>query len=527
MTMFRRMAGIALAGALSVASASPTMAQTAIRAVLGGDLQVRDPIASTSYPSRTFGYLVYDTLVARDADGNIRPQMLESWKIDDGGLTYTFTLRDGLTWHDGTPVRPQDCIASIRRWGQRDGLGIRLLAATESMTVTGEKSFVVKLKEPFGLVLEALAKESSNVPFMMPEALASTPATQALTVVNGSGPFRFKADEFVPGSHAVFIKNPTYKPRSEPASRYAGAKIVNVDRVELRWLPDPATRVSALVRGEIDYLQYVPFDLLPILQSSRDVVLFNPGAPASNMGLIRLNHAAAPLDNPQIRLALQAAIDPAEALFAQGAPAEYVMPGCTSYFTCGGPYEAKSDSGTALNAGAAKAREMLRAAGYNNEPLRFMGFAPATDPVPPVLVDQLKRAGFNAEIQYFELNALFEKRTSKAPIREGGWSGFMTFLAGTDVESPVTHLYIANSCNPDYPGWSCDQETASLLTAFTRELDPAKRAAIADKISTRSHLTVPAVIWGQYIIPTAWRTSLTNVIGSVPSPVFWGMTKAR
>src|SRR5690606_28789300 len=151
-------------------------------------------------------------------------------------------------------------------------------------------SFVLTLANPFGLVMDALAKESSNVPFMMPEALATTPGTEALTEVNGSGPFRFVPEEFVPGSHVVFERNADYLPRSEPASRYAGGKVVNIDRVELRWIPDSATQVSALISGEIDYLQYVPFDLLPVLEASPDLEIFNPGSAASNMGLMRLTH---------------------------------------------------------------------------------------------------------------------------------------------------------------------------------------------------------------------------------------------
>lgn len=527
MQFLRQLARSGLAAmALAAITTAPSFAQTTIRAVLGGDLQVLDPIASTSYPSRTFGYLVYDTLVSRDEAGNYQPQMLEGWDVSEDGLVYTFTLRDGLTWHDGNPVTAEDCVASLQRWGSRDPLGIKMMEATASLEAVDDKTFTLTLSQPFGLVIEALGKESSNVPFMMPKALAETPATEALTEVNGSGPFTFKADEFVPGSQVVFVKNENYVPREEPASRYAGGKIVNVDRVELRWLPDAATRASALVAGEIDYVQYAPFDLLPVLEASPDVVIFNPGAAAANTGLMRLNHAAAPLDNPEIRLALQAAIDPVEALIAQGSPAEFTDPGCTSYFTCGGIYEAATDPGVPLNAGAEKAREMLEAAGYNNEPLLFMGFT-GSDPVPPVLIDQLKRAGFNADIQYFELNALFERRASKAPVTEGGWSGFITFLAGTDVESPATHLYIANSCNPDYAGWSCDEETVALLEQFMAEPDVEKRVALADQINTRSHQNVPAVIWGQYINPTAWRTSLDDVIGSVPSPVFWSVTKSQ
>src|SRR5881394_3362143 len=93
-----------------------------VTAVMHSDLRVIDPGFTTAYITRDHGYMVYDTLLATDSNFKIQPQMAD-WKVSDDKLTYTFTLRDGLKWHDGTPVTAEDCVASLKRWAAVDGMG--------------------------------------------------------------------------------------------------------------------------------------------------------------------------------------------------------------------------------------------------------------------------------------------------------------------------------------------------------------------------------------------------------------------
>src|SRR4029077_5498277 len=113
------------------------------------------PGFTTAYITRDQGYMVYDTLLAEDADFKIQPQMAD-WKVSDDRLTYTFTFGDGLTWHDGTPVTAEDCVASLKRWGRNDGMGQKLMDFTASIEATDAKTITLKLKEPYGLVLESI-----------------------------------------------------------------------------------------------------------------------------------------------------------------------------------------------------------------------------------------------------------------------------------------------------------------------------------------------------------------------------------
>ena len=204
------MRSLAALAALLVAGAAS--AQTTLRVVMLSDLKILDPIWTTAYIVRDHGYMIYDTLLAMDAKLEIKPQMLDSWKVSDDKLVYTFTLRDGLKFHDGAPVTSEDCIASIKRWGARDAMGQKLMQFTKEMAVVDARTFTLTLKEPFGMVLEALGKPSSSVPFIMPKHIAETPPDKQITEFIGSGPFVFKKDQWRPGDRVVYEKFADYRP---------------------------------------------------------------------------------------------------------------------------------------------------------------------------------------------------------------------------------------------------------------------------------------------------------------------------
>src|SRR5215472_14919381 len=199
------------------ALASPVLAagSKTITAVMHSDLRIIDPLVTTAYIVRDHGYMVYDTLLATDSNFKIQPQMAD-WKVSDDKLTYTFTLRDGLKWHDGSPVTAEDCVASLKRWSKNETMGQTLMDFTASLEATDDRTITLKLKEPYGLVLESIGKPSSVVPFMMPKRLAETPVSQQIPEQIGSGPFKFVKAEFQPGVKAVYERNADYVPRKEP-----------------------------------------------------------------------------------------------------------------------------------------------------------------------------------------------------------------------------------------------------------------------------------------------------------------------
>src|SRR6202011_2909208 len=268
----------------------------------------------TAYITRDHGYMVYDTLLAMDSNFKIQPQMAD-WKVSDDKLTYTFTLRDGLKWHDGTPVTAEDCVASLKRWSQNDSMGQKLTDFTASIEATDAKTITLKLKEPYGLVLESIGKPSSYVPFMMPKRLAETPPDQQINQQIGSGPFKFAQAEFRPGVKAVYEKNKDYVPRKEPPSWTAGGKVVKVDRVEWITMPDAQTAVNALQSGDIDFMEVPPFDLLPVLAANKEIKVET----LNKLGfqtLGRMNFLYPPFDNVKVRRAALMAMNQKDVLDA-------------------------------------------------------------------------------------------------------------------------------------------------------------------------------------------------------------------
>ncbi|MBN8899213.1 MAG: ABC transporter substrate-binding protein, partial [Rhodospirillales bacterium] len=234
-------AGLAAAG--SGMLARPAIAQPAKKLVFvpQANLTVLDPIWTTAVITRHHGYLVYDQICALDSGFRVRPQMAEGWAIDDGGRTWTFTLRPGLRFHDGEPVRAADCIASIRRWGTRDQFGQQAMAATDEMVAVDDRRFRFRLKRPFPLLAAALGKQTSSPCFIMPERVAATDASRQIAETVGSGPYSFIRDEFVPGARVGYQRFGGYAPRDEPPDWTAGGRVARIERVEWSIMPDPAT----------------------------------------------------------------------------------------------------------------------------------------------------------------------------------------------------------------------------------------------------------------------------------------------
>src|SRR5476649_1256032 len=314
--------------------AAPAAAQT-IKAVMHSDVKILDPIWTTAYIQRNFGYMVWDTLFAMDEKFDVKPQMLDKYDLSADKLTWTFTLRDGLVWSDGKPVTSEDCIASIKRWAAKDSMGQKMMGSVADFEKVDDKTFKMKMKEPYGLVLQSLGKPSSNVPFMMPKQTAETDANTQIKVedVIGSGPFIFVAGEWKPGEKIVFIKNTKYKPRSEPASGLAGGKVVKVDRVEWIAMPDVQTQVAAIQNGEIDMIEAPGHDLLPLLAKDKNVKIVDYN-PLGNQYVMRFNSTLKPFDNAKIRHAVLVAFGQEDFLKATIGDSKYYKV-CKPVFICG------------------------------------------------------------------------------------------------------------------------------------------------------------------------------------------------
>jgi peptide/nickel transport system substrate-binding protein len=521
----------AKAGALAVAVlgtsliAPPVLAQQGtLKVVMHSDLKIVDPIWTTAYITRNHGYMIYDTLFAMDANGDIKPQMVDKYSVSADGLNWSFTLREGLLFHDDKPVTAEDAVASIKRWAQKDSLGQKMNSFVKEWKVVDAKTFTATLTSPTGLMLLALGKPSSNVPFIMPKRIAETSPNEQIKEYIGSGPFVFRVDEWKPGDKAVYTKFAKYKPRAEPPSGMAGGKVVKVERVEWRTIPDPQTAVNAIIAGEVDMVEDVKSDLLPVVGKDPNIKMFDQN-PLGNQYVFRFNTLHKPFNDPKIRQAMFYALNQEDFLKAVHGDAKYYKL-CKALFVCGTPLATDKGMDGLLESNFKKSRELLAEAKYDGTPVVLMH---STDlevltNLAPVAKSLMERGGFKVDMQSMDWQSLVARRSKKDAPNAGGWNAFMTSWVAADVLNPVGAAFLNSSCEKALFGWPCDEQMEKLRDNFARETDPAKQKAIAEQVQLR-YLEVPThVHLGQWYKPLALRKNIDGMLVA-PVVVFWNAEK--
>ena len=506
----------------TMGSATKALAETVLRVIPHADLKNLDPIWTTAYISRNHGYLIYDTLFAMDEDFKPQPQMVDTWEVSDDAMNWTFTLRDGLKFHDGAPVTSADVIASLERWGKRDGMGQQLFGAVGSLEAVNDKTFVISLAKPYGLVLESIGKISSNVPFIMPERVAKTDPFEQISDYTGSGPFKFEADLWVPGSKVVYTKFEDYVPRSEPPSAAAGGKVAKVDRVEWTYFPDQSTAMNALLAGEVDYFESPANDLMPILSANPEVVV-EINDPLGNIGFARFNSLLPPFDNAEIRRAAIMAMKQEDYLAAAVGDQQFWKT-CFSVYPCGTPLANEAGSEVIKTADIDKAAAALKAAGYDGTPVVIMQPTdiPLLSAFTLVTAEKLRKIGMTVEVQAMDWSTLTSRRALRDPVSDGGWNMFHTWWIGADVIDPMA---IAFSGNPDkgWFGWPTDEKLEEARAAFAQAGSLEEKKELAKTVQERLWAIGASGELGQFFVPVAYRN---NVKGLIKSPVqfFWNMS---
>jgi peptide/nickel transport system substrate-binding protein len=519
-----------ITAAASLATAVPRLGARAatadnktLRFIAQSDLRVLDPIWTTAYISRNHGYMVFDTLFALDSSFKPHPQMVGDYDISGDQLTYSFGLRPKLKFHDGQPVRGADSVASLKRWMARDSFGQTLSRVVAEMTGGDTDSFKITLKEPFPLLIDALAKVSSLVPFIMPERLAKTDPFTQITEMVGSGPFKFVAAEFQPGHQAIYAKNTDYVPRPEPPDWASGGKVVKFDRVEWLVVPDATTKLAAMNEGEADWWENPPLDLVSALNSDITVADSDPlGSPQT----LRFNHLLPPFNNVKMRQALLAVANQADFMTAiAGDPKNWVI--APSYFTWGTPMANKTGS-EALTGPRDfdKAKKLVAEAGYKGERIVVLDAVDQPGPHEQALIatDLMKKLGLNVEVQAMDWGELVTRRASKNPLDQGGWNVFGTGWIGADMLDPTLNQPLrCNGANAWF-GWPSDDQIEALRDQWIKAKDSEERQDLAAKIQARAFEVVPYIPTGQYTPKTAYRKNLTGVI-QAPVILLWNVEK--
>lgn len=521
--------GMAAGTAVSIpsvlrAQTAPADART-VRMVLRGSIGAFDPYYTTATITLNHAFAIYDTLFDLDSTSMPQPQMVRKWDVSDDKKTYTFELRDGLIWHDGTPVTAADCVTSLRRWSQRkSGAGPLVVERLKDISKKDDKTFTIVLKEPLSLLIEILA---SDYIFMMREKDASRSPTEQVTANIGSGPFKFNHALAKPGASLTYDRNEQYVPRSELPNGYAGGKVVNVDRVIWDNIGDQQTALAALQAGEIDFLQEPPADLYPLIKSDPNLELEVLGKGRVDM-FLRMNALQKPFDNVKARQAMLHLIDQ-EAFMRVISPNSDTDP-VTSLFGNSSHYTNSENTGWYKKGGdPEKAKQLFQEAGYAGEkvvilqPTDIAWFNNGSQ----LLAAALRKIGVNAELAPGDWSGMDARRANRGPVESGGWSLFLTFASDFSFRDPIGSAWLAPIGEKGFAGWVKSDEYEALRAKWLDIETLDERKALAREMQRVWWNVIPLVYLGQYAAPIARRKTLTGLIGMVPGVVpMWNMRKA-
>nr|WP_158743935.1 ABC transporter substrate-binding protein [Acidisphaera sp. L21] len=522
----RRLLQAAAASTLAAPAIVRAAAETTLRFIPQADLAVLDPVWTSAYVTRNHAFAVFDTLYGQDASFKPQPQMVSGAIVEDKHTIWKLGLRDGLRFHDGTPVLAKDCVASIKRWGARDSFGQSLMAVTNEISAPDDQTIQFRLKSSFPLLPDALGKAGPNMCPIMPERLANTDPFKQVTEMVGSGPFRFIADERVSGSRVVYAKFDGYIPRSSGKPEWtAGPKQVHFDRVEWNVIPDTATATAAMQRGEMDWWEKLDFDQKPLLAKDPKLQIFVVET-TGNCGFLRFNELFPPFDNPAIRRALLGGVIQGDYMAAVAGDDTSAYRTDLGYFPPGTPLA--SDAGmSALTSQRdfEKVKRDLAAAGYKGERVVVMVASdfPTLGALGNVGADMLRRCGMNVDLQSTDWGTIIQRRASKAPLDKGGWSVFFSTFTGIDMASPANSQGLRGNGAAGWFGWPDSPKLESLRANWFNAPDEAAQKKIGEELQRQAFNDVPFLPLGQYFQSTVQQRNLSGTLRGLP--VFWNVKR--
>ena len=407
-----------------------------------GSIQSFDPLWTTASSTGAVSNTILEPLMARKADFTHGTALADSWSISADGLTWTWKIRSGVKFHDGTPLTTKEVVGTLRKQHDRANFWKVLVKEfgfddfDQMVTIVDDLSFEIHLREPTGLVIDALSNQGFQQQIVT-EAWYSLPATESAPGEPiGTGPYKF--DSWTPGDRWVAVRNDDYTANPNPGDNVAGEKIAYLDRVEWIEIADQTTRVAALETGEVDWAQEFAQDLLGRVNANSSLKTI-PRAPNRLLG--HFNHIKPPWNDPEwgvkLRQAVVMAYDNEAALqLATGNPNQWRL--CPSLLQCGTVWE--SDAGSAGRYAAHNveaARAIVMSSPYAGMTLRVMDPA---DRQPAHAAAQVTREvltdiGFNVDFQQMDWATMVTRRADPEL-----WEFFHTWSGLGVRAAPSGHL---------------------------------------------------------------------------------------
>lgn len=511
--MQRRTLLTGLAATLSTPHVSRAQVVRPLKFIPQADLTLLDPTQNGGFVTRNHAMMVYDTLYGIDAKFVAQPQMVAGHTVENGGKTWTLTLRDDLRFHDNEPVRARDVVASLRRWAARDSFGQALMAATDELAAISDKQVRFQLKRPFPLP-DALGKLGGYVAFILPERLADPDPAKIVTEIIGSGPYRYLAGERVSGARNVYERFSGYAPRPDGTTNVmAGPKVAHFGRVEWHTIPDAATAAAALQTGEMDWWEQPTADLLPALRQHRDLtveLLDTIGFYA----FLRPNHLQKPFNNPAFRRAVLGAINQTDYMTATAGTDQSLWRNGVGFFLPGGPMDTAAGMAALTSPrDLERSRREVAASGYNGEKLVLLAPTdfPSINAMSEITGDLLRKLGVNVDQQAIDWGTALKRINSKEPVENGGWSAICTYTAGINALNPSVHAYLRGTGASGQWGWPDSHALEAMRTEWFNGVAGDAERALGARMQAQAFQDVPYMPTGIFFQPTAHHRSLVDL----------------
>lgn len=518
--------GVAATAALP-ALARPALAQpvSTLRYVPQSNLVSLDPVWTGATVTTNHAYYVYDTLFAFDRNFQIKPQMAEGYEVTADGLAWRIRLREGLKFHDNTPVRSIDCAVSIERWAKRDPFGQLMAKVVEKYETPDDRTLVIRLTRPFPLMLNALAKPDTSGLFIMPERVARTDAFKAITDTTGSGPYRFLKEDWVEGSRLAYAKFDDYVPRPEAPEWGSGGKVAHFRRIEWHIIGDASTVAAAMKRNEIDWWAQPLPDLYASL--AQDGMQLQIDQPAGRLAMLRMNTLQAPFDNPAVRRAVLMAIKQEDFLRGYVGDDNNMLKECLSLFPCGTPLADETAGKTLMRGDMVEAKRLLAASGYKGEKAVVLTASdlPVVNAFAQVAFAVLKELGMNVDLVASDWGTLVQRRASRETVEKGGWSIFTTAGPAVSYADPAISPLVRGQGDAGWFGWWKNAAVEEKVQAYLYASTEAEQKRLAVEINAIALQEVATVPLGQYFVKTAFTKRITGVLEGI-SPYPWNVRAA-
>ncbi len=509
--MRKLLALVGVAASISLSSVAPSPAQQAggiVNVAVIGEPASLDPGISATDLVGMISQHVFETLFTFDSKWNVTPLLAEAMPtISADGTVYKIALRQGIKFHNGREMTAEDVVASLKRWMEVASRGKQTALYVKSVAATGPGEITITLSQPYAPLLSLLAFNNSAAAIMPAEALA-TPLKEVI----GTGPYRLK--EHKPDQYVQLARFDGYKPRSEKADGFGGARIAKLDEIRFVPVPDANTRVEAAIAGQYDYVDSLPVEAFARLEKgkAKPALLNNFGWP-----IFVMNNKEGPLKNEKIRKAVQAALSETDMLAAGfGDQKFYAVDG--AMYPEG--YAWRSDVGVKGNYNIAddkKAGALLKEAGYKGEPIRILTSRQYEFHYKMAQVAQiyLEQAGFKVDLQVSDWATMIQ-RNKKPEL----WEVFITH--SPFLPEPALNFILSKTAG----GWWDTPEKEKALDAFNSATSQDARVKHWVELQKLIFEQAPIVKIGNFSALSAVAPGLTGFTPS-PWPAFWNVEIKR